>query len=71
METRMGYKTNRMILEELISEYSLSKEKAMDMYERIGLLFHGITTVIATTKMDYADEVILKMIRQTIEDACK
>lgn len=67
----MGYKTNQVILEELKSVHSISEEQAIDLFERICLLFHGITTVIATTSMDYPDEVIKKMIRQTIEDACK
>lgn len=69
MEDRMKYETNRIILKEIEERYSLSEEKAIDTFERISLLNHGIDTVIATTTMDYPDEQIISMVRHSLEEA--
>lgn len=69
MEERIKYRTNKIIIQELVDKYSLDYDRAESIFERISLLTHGICTVIATTTMDYTDEKVLTLVKGTLEDS--
>lgn len=69
LEEREKYQTNQMVINELEQNYHLSKERALDIFERLSLLTHGICTVLATTAMDYENDKVLEMVKSTLEDA--
>ena len=71
IEEREKYRTNKNIIQELLDKYDLDYDRAENIFERLSLLTHGICTVIATTTMDYSDEKVLKIVKETLEDIVK
>lgn len=71
LEEREKYRTNKLIIKELIDRYKIDAERVEGIFERISLLVHGICTVIATTTMDYSNEKVLKIVNDELMDAGK
>jgi AcrR family transcriptional regulator len=71
LEEREKYRTNKLIIKELVDRYKIDAERVEGIFERISLLVHGICTVIATTTMDYSNEKVLKIVNDALTDAGK
>lgn len=71
LEEREKYKTNKLIIEELIEKYKIDPRRAESVFERVSLLVHGICTVIATTTMEYSNEQVIKIVIDELTDAGK
>lgn len=70
LEEREKYQTNQLIIKELTTRYQIDAKRVEAIFERISLLVHGICTVIATTTMDYSNEQVIKIVNDTLVDAC-
>jgi AcrR family transcriptional regulator len=71
LEEREKYKTNQLIIKELIDKYKIDRERVEGIFERVSLLVHGICTVIATTTMDYSNEQVIRIVNDELTDAGK
>lgn len=69
LEEREKYKTNKLIIEELIEKYTIDPKRVESVFERVSLLVHGICTVIATTTMEYSNEQVIKIVNDELMDA--
>lgn len=65
---RMTFESNKRIWNELKATYKLDEKECSDVMERISLLVHGITTLIATSSIQYTEEQIIAIIENTLED---
>ena len=65
---RMTFESNKRIWNELKATYDLDEKECSDVMERISLLVHGITTLIATSSIQYTEEQIIVLVENTLED---
>lgn len=68
LATRMNFRSNQSIWEELKSKYRLEDNQCTNTLERISLLVHGIATLIATANIKYDDEPIVNIVENTLND---
>ncbi|OPJ64031.1 TetR/AcrR family transcriptional regulator [Clostridium oryzae] len=68
LTTRMRFRSNQKIFEEIKTQYKIGDEECADVLERISLLVQGIATLIATSNVQYEDEQIVKIVNQTLVD---
>ena len=64
----MTFESNKRIWNELKATYDLDEKECSDVMERISLLVHGITTLIATSSIQYTEEQIIVLVENTLED---
>ncbi|MEM1483487.1 TetR/AcrR family transcriptional regulator [Oscillospiraceae bacterium PP1C4] len=69
--TRMSFKSNQRIGEELKAKYWIEDKDCTDILERISLLVQGIATLIATSHIRYTDEQIVSIVERTLGDMVK
>lgn len=65
---RMEFESNRRILEEIKTLYTLEDEDCNEVLERVSLLVHGIATSIAATHVHYTDSEIIRIVDSTLKD---
>lgn len=68
LETRMNFKSNQRIWEELKLKYQLEDNDCTNALERTSLLVHGISTLIATANVIYDDNQIINIVENTLDD---
>lgn len=66
--TRLSFESNHQILLQLMKQHQLNEEEGKDILQRTSLLVHGIATLLATTNINYSDEVICNLVDATIQD---
>jgi AcrR family transcriptional regulator len=65
------YETNRLICERLIKDYSLSEKQGHITFYKIWFFIYGISTMLATNKLNISDSDVFELVQKTIADILK
>lgn len=68
LEVMMTYESNHKILDTLMEVYGLDREACKDVLIKGFLFLHGIATMISTNHMDFTDEEVASMMKETVID---
>lgn len=67
-ESRMSFKSNQKIFDEIRKKYVLDDAECTDILERISLLVQGIATLAATSSFRYGEKKLVELVENTMED---
>ena len=65
------YETNRLICERLTKDHSLSEQQGRTAFYKIWFFIYGISTMLASNKLNISDAEVFELVQGTIGDILK
>lgn len=68
LDVMLAYDSNQEMLAKMMVTYDLEREVCKDILVKGFLLLHGIATMVCTNHMDFSDEQVAGMMKDTVSD---
>ncbi len=68
LDVMLAYESNQEMLDKMMAGYGLDREMCEDILIKGFLFLHGIATMVSTNHMDFSDEQVASMMKDTISD---
>lgn len=68
LDVMMGFESNQKMIAKMTESYGLDKNICKDILMRSCLFLMGISTMICVNHMDFSDEQVAAMMKQTVSD---
>ena len=68
LDVMMNYESNKKVIEKMMELYRIEEDACKDILLRSFLFMMGIGTMICVNHMDFSDEQVAAMMKQTVAD---